>query len=68
MPNLYGGVLSNIATGLVGGPGVIAGASIGENFAIFEPGTRHRGKDLIGKGIANPVGSVLSAIMMLRHL
>lgn len=36
MPNLYGNILSNIATGLVGGPGVVGGVNIGEDYAVFE--------------------------------
>ena len=36
MPNLYGNILSNIATGLVGGSGVVAGINVGEDYAVFE--------------------------------
>ena len=36
MPNLYGNILSNIAAGLVGGPGVVGGMNVGENYAVFE--------------------------------
>jgi isocitrate dehydrogenase (NAD+) len=36
MPNLYGNILSNIAAGLVGGPGVVPGMNIGEKYAVFE--------------------------------
>ena len=36
MPNLYGNIISNIGTGLVGGPGMVPGQNIGEDFAVFE--------------------------------
>lgn len=36
MPNLYGNILSNIATGLVGGSGVVGGVNIGKDYAVFE--------------------------------
>ena len=36
MPNLYGNILSNIAAGLVGGPGVVAGVNVGKDYAVFE--------------------------------
>ncbi|KAF2749304.1 isocitrate dehydrogenase subunit 1 mitochondrial precursor [Sporormia fimetaria CBS 119925] len=68
MPNLYGGILSNIGAGLVGGPGVVPGANIGRDIAVFEPGCRHVGLDIKGKDQANPTALILSAAMMLRHL
>lgn len=37
LPNLYGNIIGNVATGLVGGAGVVPGKSIGSQFAIFEP-------------------------------
>jgi len=36
MPNLYGNIISNIACGLVGGPGLVSGMNIGEEYAVFE--------------------------------
>ena len=45
-----------------------AGCNIGENVAIFEQGARHVGRDIAGKGIANPVATLLSTSMMFRHL
>jgi len=68
MPNLYGSILSNVGAALVGGPGVIPAANVGREFAVFEPGCRHVGLDIAGKGRANPTGLILSACMMLRHL
>jgi len=68
MPNLYGSILSNIASFLVGGPGLTPGANIGKSFALFEQGTRHLAKDIAHKRIANPTAILLSSSMMLRHL
>ncbi|CAN6674882.1 isocitrate dehydrogenase [NAD] subunit 1, mitochondrial [Trichomonascus vanleenenianus] len=67
-PNLYGTILSNIGAALVGGPGVVPGASIGREYAVFEPGCRHVGLDIEGRNEANPTAMVLSSVMMLRHL
>lgn len=68
MPNLYGGILTNIAAALVGGPGVVPGCNMGRDVAIFEPGARHVGLDIKGKDQANPTALLLSATMLLRHL
>ena len=67
-PNLYGNIVTNVACGLVGGPGVIPGANFGKHVAIFEPGARHVGLDIGGKNVANPTASILSASMMLRYM
>lgn len=67
-PNLYGNILSNIGAGLVGGPGVVPGVSIGREHAVFEPGSRHVGLDIENKHIANPTAMLLSSAMMLRHI
>ncbi|KAL5332878.1 hypothetical protein BJX70DRAFT_404125 [Aspergillus crustosus] len=68
MPNLYGGILSNIGAALVGGPGVVPGANMGRDVAVFEPGCRHVGLDIKGKDQANPSAMILSGSMLLRHL
>ncbi|KAG2225950.1 hypothetical protein INT45_006646 [Circinella minor] len=68
MPNLYGSILSNVGAGLVGGPGLIPGANMGREFAVFEPGCRHVGADISGSNVANPTAMILSSVMMLRHL
>ncbi len=68
MPNLYGGILSNVGAALVGGPGVVPGCNMGRDVAIFEPGCRHVGLDIKGKDQANPTAMILSGSMMLRHL
>ncbi|KAG1062015.1 hypothetical protein G6F41_011826 [Rhizopus arrhizus] len=68
LPNLYGNILSNVGAGLIGGPGLIPGSSIGREYAVFEPGCRHVGQDIGGSDIANPTAMILSSVMMLRHL
>uniref|UniRef100_A0A1I7WT57 Chromo domain-containing protein n=1 Tax=Heterorhabditis bacteriophora TaxID=37862 RepID=A0A1I7WT57_HETBA len=49
MPNLYGNIISNIACGLVGGPGLVSGMNLGNKYAVFETGTRNTGTSLAGK-------------------
>ncbi|KAE9550355.1 hypothetical protein FO519_006438 [Halicephalobus sp. NKZ332] len=68
MPNLYGNIISNIACGLVGGPGLVSGMNIGEKYAVFETGTRNTGTSLAGKDVANPTAFIRAAIDMLRYL
>lgn len=68
LPNLYGNIVTNIATGLVGGPGLIAGSNIGRNGAIFEQGSRHSARSLAGQGIANPTATILAGVLLLRYL
>ncbi|BFZ63406.1 isocitrate dehydrogenase (NAD(+)) idh1 [Saitoella coloradoensis] len=68
MPNLYGSIISNIGAALVGGPGVVPGCNVGREFAVFEPGCRHVGLDIMNKNQANPSALLLSSAMMLRHL
>lgn len=67
-PNLYGNIVINVAAGLVGGPGIIPGASYGKGIAVFETGARHVARDISGKGVANPTALILSAVMMLHYL
>jgi isocitrate dehydrogenase (NAD+) len=66
--NLYGNILSNVGAALVGGPGIVAGANMGRDYAVFEPGCRHVGKDIQGRNTANPTSLIFSSIHMLRHL
>jgi len=65
--NLNGDILSDLASGLVGGLGFAPSANIGDGVAIFEAvhgsAPKHAGKDVI-----NPTAMILSAVMMLRHL
>jgi isocitrate dehydrogenase (NAD+) len=68
MPNLYGGILSNVGAALVGGPGIVPGCNMGRDVAVFEPGCRHVGLDIKGKDQANPTAMLLSGSMLLRHL
>jgi homoisocitrate dehydrogenase len=66
--NLYGDILSDLAAGLVGGLGVAPSANLGDGLpAIFEP-VHGSAPDIAGRGIANPVGAILSAAMLLQHL
>jgi isocitrate dehydrogenase (NAD+) len=65
---LYGNILSNVGAALVGGPGTVPGANIGRDFAVFEPGCRHVGKDLMGTNKANPTSLILSSVHLLRHI
>jgi isocitrate dehydrogenase (NAD+) len=65
--NLYGDIISDLAAGLVGGLGVVPGANIGENIAVFES-VHGSAPDIAGKGIANPLATILSANMMLRYM
>ncbi|VDO75912.1 unnamed protein product [Haemonchus placei] len=68
MPNLYGNIISNIACGLVGGPGLVSGMNIGEEYAVFETGTRNTGTSLAGKDLANPTAFIRASVDMLRYL
>jgi isocitrate dehydrogenase (NAD+) len=67
MPNLYGDIVSDLAAGLVGGLGIVPGANMGDDHAVFEA-VHGSAPDIAGKGIANPTALILSAVMMLRHL
>ena len=49
MPNLYGNIITNVGAGLVGGAGLVAGASFSPNVAVFEPGARHTFDEAVGK-------------------
>jgi isocitrate dehydrogenase (NAD+) len=65
--NLFGDILSDLASGLVGGLGLAPGANIGYNASIFEA-VHGSAPDIAGKNIANPSAVVLAGVMMLRHL
>jgi isocitrate dehydrogenase (NAD+) len=67
MENLYGDIVSDLAAGLVGGLGVVAGANLGDCHALFEP-VHGSAPDIKGKNIANPSAMVQAAVMMLRHV
>jgi isocitrate dehydrogenase (NAD+) len=65
--NLYGDIVSDLTAGLVGGLGVVPGANIGEECAVFEA-VHGSAPDIAGKGLANPTAMLLSACLMLDHL
>jgi len=67
LENLYGDIVSDLAAGLVGGLGVVPGANIGENCAVFEP-VHGSAPDIARRGIANPLACIMSGVMMLNHL
>ncbi len=66
-PNLYGDILSDLCSGLIGGLGLAPSANIGEKGAVFEPIHGSAPKHA-GKNVANPSACILSAAMMLQHL
>ena len=65
--NLFGDILSDEGAGIVGGLGLIPSANIGENRGLFEP-VHGSAPDIAGKGLANPIAMILSAVMMLEYL
>lgn len=67
MPNLYGDILSDLAAGLVGGLGLVPGANIGDEAALFEA-VHGSAPDIAGMNKANPIALLLSACMMLDYL
>jgi isocitrate dehydrogenase (NAD+) len=67
LPNLYGDIISDLAAGLVGGLGIVPGANIGDNHAIFEA-VHGTAPDIAGKGLANPTALMQSAVLMLAHI
>ena len=67
LPNLYGDILSDLGAGLVGGLGLVPGANLGWEFAVFEP-VHGSAPDIAGRGLANPIAMILSGAMMLRHV
>ena len=67
MPNLYGDILSDLASGLVGGLGLAPSANIGTNYALFEA-IHGCALDIAGKNLANPSALLLSGCMMLEYL
>jgi isocitrate dehydrogenase (NAD+) len=67
MENLYGDILSDLCSGLVGGLGVTPGANLGDGVAVFEA-VHGSAPDITGRNLANPTALLLSAELMLRHL
>ena len=64
--NMFGDILSDQAGGIVGSLGLLASASIGGPVGIYEP-VHGSAPDIAGKGVANPLGAILSVALMLRH-
>ena len=67
MENLYGDIVSDLCAGLVGGLGLVPGANLGIDCAIFEA-VHGSAPDIAGKDVANPTALLQSAVLMLRHL
>lgn len=67
LPNLYGDIVSDLCAGLVGGLGLVPGANIGTEGAVFEA-VHGSAPDIAGKGIANPTALMLCAAMLLNQL
>jgi isocitrate dehydrogenase (NAD+) len=67
LENLYGDIVSDLAAGLVGGLGVVAGANVGDEAAVFEA-VHGSAPDIAGQNVANPLALMRSAVMMLNHL
>jgi isocitrate dehydrogenase (NAD+) len=67
LQNLYGDILSDLAAGLVGGLGVVPGANIGDQIAVFEA-VHGTAPDIAGRGIANPLAVLSSALLMLEYV
>jgi isocitrate dehydrogenase (NAD+) len=67
LPNLYGDIVSDLCAGLVGGLGVVPGANVGGDCAVFEA-VHGSAPDIADKNLANPTALLLSALMMLDHI
>jgi isocitrate dehydrogenase (NAD+) len=65
--NMFGDILSDEVSGLVGGLGLAPGGNIGTHASIFEA-VHGSAPDIAGKGIANPAAQMLAAAMMLDHV
>lgn len=65
--NMFGDILSDLTAGLVGGLGLIPGANIGTDAALFEA-VHGSAPDIAGKNIANPTAVIMAGAMMLSHI
>src|SRR5712691_8974372 len=63
--NMFGDILSDEAGGIIGSLGLLGSASVGGPVALYEP-VHGSAPDIAGKGIANPLGAIISIAMMLR--
>lgn len=67
MPNLYGDIVSDLTSGLIGGLGLLPSCNLGTEYAMFEA-VHGSAPDIAGKHVANPTALLWSACMMLEHL
>ena len=67
LENLYGDIVSELGAGLVGGLGLVPGANLGEDCAVFEP-VHGSAPSIAGKNLANPTAMILSTVLLFRHL
>jgi isocitrate dehydrogenase (NAD+) len=67
LENLYGDVISDLCAGFVGGLGVLPGANIGDDYAVFES-VHGSAPNIAGKGVANPLAFLMSSVMLLNHI
>ena len=67
LPNLYGDIISDLCAGLVGGLGVVPGANMGTDCAVFEA-VHGSAPDIADMNLANPTALLLSGLMMLDHI
>ncbi len=67
LENLYGDVVSDLCAGFVGGLGVVPGANIGDEYAVFEA-VHGTAPDIAGLEIANPLALIMSGTMMLKYI
>ena len=65
--NLFGDILSDLTSGLIGGLGLTAGANVGREAALFEA-VHGTAPDIAGKGVANPTAVMLAGVMLLEHI
>jgi len=67
LENMFGDILSDLGAATVGGLGMAPSGDIGDKYAVFQP-SHGTAPDIAGKGIANPIATILSAAMMCRWL
>lgn len=67
MPNLYGDIVSDLTSGLIGGLGLLPSSNLGSDYAMFEA-VHGSAPDIAGKGIANPTALLWSACMLLEYM
>lgn len=67
LENMFGDIISDLCAGLIGGLGLVPGANLGDQLAVFEA-VHGSAPDIAGQDIANPTAIIQSALMMLRHI